>query len=299
MGIILEYINSHNESGFHCFSTKKTFLDTESHDTIVSENSDTDIIPIDTTGKIAESDQRRIKTKTISNSLIINTHPYFKYFLDGTRHTYKVDDIAIGNKIFPIIAGQIIVGCCNRPDRDTFRKADLRTKFVIALPKNFHTKGKSDDFARSYCQKLNEHLKQTNNFAKSRNIEISKILFYPTDGSAVGDVIDKNRYKNSAVAKIQTEMTDDEQLLVNQLCIDKKLNDENWLIKDGSIQITVIATGFELKSQMPTLDKAESRSISAEDFFRGAFNNAQPAKAPTMGGFGNDISIQIPDFLKK
>ena len=77
MGIILEYINSHNESGFHCFSTKKTFLDTESHDTIVSENSDTDIIPIDTTGKIAESDQRRIKTKTISNSLIINTPPLF------------------------------------------------------------------------------------------------------------------------------------------------------------------------------------------------------------------------------
>ncbi len=67
----------------------------------------------------------------------------------------------------------------------------------------------------------------------------------------------------------------------------------------GEIQITVIATGFELKSQMPTLEKAESRSISAEDFFRGAFNNAQPAKAPTMGGFGNDISIQIPDFLKK
>lgn len=67
----------------------------------------------------------------------------------------------------------------------------------------------------------------------------------------------------------------------------------------GEIQITVIATGFELKSQMPTLEKAESRSISAVDFFSGAFNNAQPAKPASTGGFGPSIDIQIPDFLRK
>lgn len=80
MGKILEFIENNNESGFHCFSTKKTFLDTESHDTIISENSDTDVIPVDTTGEIAESDQRRIKTKQISNSLIINTPPILNTF---------------------------------------------------------------------------------------------------------------------------------------------------------------------------------------------------------------------------
>ena len=64
----------------------------------------------------------------------------------------------------------------------------------------------------------------------------------------------------------------------------------------GEIQITVIATGFELKSQMPVEEKVENRSISAVDFFSGAFNNATAPKAPTMTNFSE---IQIPDFLRK
>lgn len=63
----------------------------------------------------------------------------------------------------------------------------------------------------------------------------------------------------------------------------------------GEIQITVIATGFELKSQMPIEQKVENRSISAAEFFSGAFNNA-PQKTPAMSSFAD---IQIPDFLKK
>lgn len=64
----------------------------------------------------------------------------------------------------------------------------------------------------------------------------------------------------------------------------------------GEIQITVIATGFELKSQMPIEEKVENRSISAAEFFSGAFNNQQQPKAPTMSNFSD---IQIPDFLRK
>ncbi len=64
----------------------------------------------------------------------------------------------------------------------------------------------------------------------------------------------------------------------------------------GEIQITVIATGFELKSQMPVNEKVESRSISAAEFFSGAFSNTQQPKAPTMSNFSD---IQIPDFLRK
>lgn len=236
MGHILEYIDNNNESGFHCYKTRKISLDEIDIDAVSSENSDTDTIPVDTSGKIAEDNQKRVNTIEISRTLIENTPPYFKFFLDGSRHTYKVDDIAIGNKILPIVAGQIVVGCCHRPDRDTFEKADLRTKIVISLPKQFNTKGKEADFSRSYCQKLNEYLHEHNSFAASRGIEISKIVFYKTDGSAISDPTDKNRYKNSAIAQIQNVMTDEEQLLVNQLCREKRLNDENWLIKDGSLQ---------------------------------------------------------------
>ena len=64
----------------------------------------------------------------------------------------------------------------------------------------------------------------------------------------------------------------------------------------GEIQITVIATGFELKSQMRVEEKVENRSISAAEFFSGAFNNQQQPKAPTMSNFSD---IQIPDFLRK
>ena len=64
----------------------------------------------------------------------------------------------------------------------------------------------------------------------------------------------------------------------------------------GEIQITVIATGFELRSQMPIEEKVESRSISAAEFFSGAFSNTAAPKAPTMSSFSE---IQIPDFLRK
>lgn len=64
----------------------------------------------------------------------------------------------------------------------------------------------------------------------------------------------------------------------------------------GEIQITVIATGFELRSQMPVEEKVENRSISAVDFFSGAFSNSSAPKAPTMTNFNE---IQIPDFLRK
>ena len=64
----------------------------------------------------------------------------------------------------------------------------------------------------------------------------------------------------------------------------------------GEIQITVIATGFELRSQMPIEEKVENRSISAAEFFSGAFNSTSAPKAPTMSSFSE---IQIPDFLRK
>lgn len=140
------------------------------------------------------------------------------------------------------MAGQIVVGSCYRPNRDTFKRADLeddgsiRKKIVISLPKQFHTKGKPDDFARLYCEQINQHLSASNRYASPRGTKIGKILFYQTDGPTVADVTDKNRYKNSAIAQIQNEMTDEEQWLVSDLCKANKLSNESWLIKDGSLQ---------------------------------------------------------------
>jgi hypothetical protein len=236
METILEFIDKHCENGIHCYKTRKVSLDISNTDTVASENSDQDTVPQDTSGKIAESDTSRVNTVRISEQLIRNTPPYFKYFLDGSRHTYKVDDIAIGSRIYPIIAGQIVVGCCERNGRDSFRRTHLHTAIVIALPKPFHTKkGKEEDFLRLYCERLNDHMSQ-NRYIQPRNISISKILLYPTDGPSVGDANDKNRYKNSGIARIQNEMTDAEQLLVHHLCEKNLISAQCWLIKDGSIQ---------------------------------------------------------------
>ena len=42
---------------------------------------------------------------------IVSEKPLFTYFLDGSRHTYKVDDIAYNNQVYPVIAGQIGISC--------------------------------------------------------------------------------------------------------------------------------------------------------------------------------------------
>ena len=77
MGSILQYIDSHNESGFRCYSTKKVSLDDNNVDTISSENSDTDTVPIDTTGKFAEDNIKISAVVRIPNYLISNTPPLF------------------------------------------------------------------------------------------------------------------------------------------------------------------------------------------------------------------------------
>lgn len=109
---------------------------------------------------------------------------------------------------------------------------------VLSLPELFHTKGngKSADFARAYCERLNDYLAENNRYASLYGTKIGRIVFYKCDGSTVGDVTDKNRYKNSAIVQIQNVMIDEEQLLVRDLCMENCLSADHWLIKDGSIQ---------------------------------------------------------------
>ena len=66
----------------------------------------------------------------------------------------------------------------------------------------------------------------------------------------------------------------------------------------GEIQVTVIATGFELKNTLPE-EKIEARQLNAADFFAssGSFNQPRRTSIPEVSpSFTN---IEIPDFLKK
>lgn len=64
------------------------------------------------------------------------------------------------------------------------------------------------------------------------------------------------------------------------------------------VQITVIATGFELKANSAPERASDSKSLSAADFFSNAFNAPKKNSnvSETAPSFGN---IEIPDFLKK
>ena len=71
----------------------------------------------------------------------------------------------------------------------------------------------------------------------------------------------------------------------------------------GEIQITVIATGFELKSNVATpklglsSEAPETNRMNAADFFSGAFNTQ--TKSILSDNNNNFTNIEIPDFLKR
>ena len=101
---------------------------------------------------------------------------------------------------------------------------------------------------------------------------------------------------SDAASIIHDAVLDDATVIIGT-AVDEKIQ--------GEIQITVIATGFELKSNTSlnqfglgaSLGSETSSSLNASDFFSGAFNNNTSKVLSESGnGFTN---IEIPDFLKR
>ena len=160
--------------------------------------------------------------------------PLFKYFLDGTRRTYKIDDIEYQKKIFPIIGGQIGVGCCVRENPSSFRVAMLEKDLVLSLPRYAYADGHNADlFFNNLTAKINQIPSLT-----KYNLKFSKILPYDSGKLAEGE-----KYENKGIAKIQDEMIECEKRIVAQLTSKSLLNEENYLIKDGSLQYKPVKSG--------------------------------------------------------
>lgn len=160
--MILDYIEQAGKGKYQCFKTKKICLDSVDNDTI-AYNYDDKTIANATKSTFAETDHSRVKT--VSIAYLFKSPkvppPIFQYFLDGSRHTFKIDDIGIGKKIFPIIAGQIIVGCCKRKDRDTFKCWQLNNKIVMAMPDDYDDDDGGENFCRSFCETINSKVINT------------------------------------------------------------------------------------------------------------------------------------------
>jgi len=159
----------------------------------------------------------------------LNHQPLFSFFLDGSRHTYKVDDIAYNNRVFPIIAGQIGISCCKRIDGNmTSHRFDR--KLVIALPKVANQDGwKSKNFFPNLKTKINEQGKKLG----ENWVEITDVVSYSTKKDEF------ERIENKGVAAIQDLMVKSEVDMVSSLVKSNCINNTNYLLKDGSLEYKV------------------------------------------------------------
>ena len=161
--------------------------------------------------------------------------PLFAYFLDGSRKTYKVDDMSYRNQVYPIIAGQVGVGCCARREKDMYplyfgKTPMFERHLVISLPKIAKSSDWDDD--ELSFENLRKKINLRNDLT-AKHIEFAKILSYSTNVE-IGDKIE-----NKGIASIQDYMVEREKFMVAELVKNGFLMPNKYLIKDGSLEYQV------------------------------------------------------------
>ena len=148
---------------------------------------------------------------------------FFRYFLDGSRRTYKIVDFGTSDgKFLPIVAGQIGAAVCLRENKK-LRKQVLVRKNVLAVPDRM-----GGEFGA--IEQQIKSLKIPEN--KSRSICIDQVLKY-----TVKEKPDRP-FENLAIAKIQKTMMDMEVSLIREMAESNKLETDNMLMVDGSLQFS-------------------------------------------------------------
>ena len=157
------------------------------------------------------------------------------YFLDGSRHVYKVDDMAYqtGDRsvIYPTIAGQVGVGICKRVNKRMISEA-LEREIILSVPSIADPNGKGG-FFESLSVKLNE----SNELARIKQCgwKFATIIPYDVKG-------DERKFEDRGTARIQDAMIECEKKMVKKLVRDGKLNQDNYLVKDGSLEYRLTKT---------------------------------------------------------
>ena len=179
--------------------------------------------------------KKPIDIKPLANQLVSND-PLIKYFLDGSRHVFKVDDIAYNKQVFPVVAGQIGIGCCRR-EGTRMHKELFYQEFVIALPDKANADGWNDSaYFASKVKKVNDSQE-----LKNLGIQFSAILPYSTSKVVTHD----SKLDNLAVSKVQDYMIESEKRMVAELVKNKRLGQDSYLLKDGSLEYKVMKSGRE------------------------------------------------------
>lgn len=153
----------------------------------------------------------------------------FKYFLDGSRRTFKVDDIAYKNQVFPVIAGQIGIGCCIRINKD-MKPFDFERRLVITLPK---IANQGDWKKELFFSNLKKKVNNTCPKLIIRGLQFTDIKTYSTKKE------EGEKFENKGIAVIQSLMIQREVDMVSRLVADRKINQDNYLLKDGSLEYNI------------------------------------------------------------
>jgi len=158
------------------------------------------------------------------------------YFLDGSRRVYKVDDMAYtqsGNRsvIYPIIAGQVGVGICKRVNKKMSPEI-LKKEIVLSVPSIANPNGR-DGFFEALSVKLNE----SNELARIKECGWRFATPIPYDIKS-----DDRKFEDRGTARIQDEMIKIEKAMVKELVRKGKLNQDNYLVKDGSLEYRLTQT---------------------------------------------------------
>jgi len=237
MGLVLQYISDSSDGKVKVYDSQKRFIEDGELDTF-GEFDDHKWIeqPKDKSQLYAEdkpskSFQIEIKAKEIAQR---KDKSRFKYFLDGTRHVYKVGDIAIDGTVYPLAVGQIIVGYCGREGRD-IKIGRFNRILVLAGPLQRDVKPQGEKFFRRQCEEINKRLQKTPLFQKF-GIQFNYVIPYGSPDQLQQE-LGRNKYLRLATACIQNEMLDQERLLVQDLVMHNIVSANNaMLIKDGSIE---------------------------------------------------------------
>lgn len=157
---------------------------------------------------------------------LIGTPSLIKFFLDGSRHVYKVDDISYNNQVFPVIAGQVGVGCCYREKKEIAKEL-FYNHLVLVLPDKSDPDGWDKSFFASKLGIVNQ-----SEILKSLNLQFSAILSYKTSKQAN----EKFNLEDLAIAKVQDYMVDCEKQMIAELVRQQRLGQFSYLLKDGSLE---------------------------------------------------------------
>lgn len=184
-----------------------------------------DRIPLDDYIHLDNDEQKRIydpkhflethPTKG-KKSVINNPHhdSLFRFFLDGSRRTYKVADILVEDNYLPIVAGQIGAACCVRENK-RLKKYLLFQQNLIVLP---------DSINELTLEELKESIEKIN--LKGINLRTINLDFKATNGNLA----------DQSVAKINSEMQGMELQIINDMHRERVLDTDSMLILDGSLE---------------------------------------------------------------